>query len=83
MVSSPRCEACGMPMTQPSQHGNGDARYPYCLYCTDPVGQLRPRGEIREGMIHYVMKSENWAREKAEVEVDRQLAHLPAWQPAH
>ncbi len=82
MVKSPRCEACGMPMSQPSQHGNGDTGDLYCLYCTDTSGQLKPRSEIREGMIHYVMKSENWARDKAEVEVDRQMTHLPAWQGA-
>jgi len=43
---------------------------------------LKPRNEIREGMIHYVMKSENWQRDRAESEVDRQMAELPAWQPA-
>jgi hypothetical protein len=71
-----------MPMTQPSQHGNADPHNPYCIYCTDPAGQLKPRSEIREGMIHYVMKSENCQRPQAESEVDRQMATLPAWQAA-
>ncbi len=82
MIASPRCEACGMPMTQLSQHGNADPHNPYCIYCTDTAGNLKPRNEIREGMIHYVMKSENCQRDKAEGEVDRQMAQLPAWQPA-
>jgi hypothetical protein len=79
-MSAKRCEACGMPMTHQSQHGNGSADYPYCIYCTDPSGNLKPRSEIREGMIHYVMKSENCQRQQAEAEVDRQLNDLPAWQ---
>ena len=82
MIASPRCEACGMPMTQPSQHGNADPHNPYCIYCTDTAGNLKPRNEIREGMIHYVMKSEDCQRDRAESEVDRQMAELPAWQPA-
>ncbi len=82
MIASPRCQACGMPMTQPSQHGNADPYNPYCIYCTDTAGNLKPRNEIREGMIHYVMKSDNCERIQAEGTVDRQMADLPAWQPA-
>ena len=82
MNASPRCEACGMTMTQPSQHGHADLSYPYCIYCTDPAGQLKPRNEIREGMIHYVMKSESCQRPDAEIQVDRQMTQLPAWQAA-
>jgi hypothetical protein len=37
MNASQRCEACGMPMSQVSQHANGDAASRYCLYCTTPV----------------------------------------------
>jgi hypothetical protein len=31
-------------------------------------------------MIQYTMKLESWPREKAELEVDRQMSRLPAWQ---
>ena len=82
MNTSPRCGACGMVMNQPSQHGNGDPSYPYCIYCTDFAGNLKSRNEIREGMIQYTMKLEDWTREQAEREVDRQMARLPAWQAA-
>lgn len=82
MSASPRCEACGMPMNQLSQHGNADPHNPYCIYCTDTAGNLKPRSEIREGMIHYVMKSENCQRPQAEGTVDRQMDQLPAWQTA-
>jgi hypothetical protein len=69
-----------MPMSRPSQHGNGNSGGRLCIYCTDPAGNLKPRSEIREGMIQYTMKLESWTREKAEQEVDRQMSHLPAWQ---
>lgn len=80
MTNAPRCEACGMTMSRPSQHGNGASDGRLCIYCTDLAGNLKPRSEIREGMIQYTMKLENWPREKAEQEVDRQMSHLPAWQ---
>ena len=82
MKSVSRCEACGMAMHQPSQRGNGDSSHPYCIYCTDMMGQLRPKSEIREGMIQYIMKFENCPRDRAELEADRQLKVLPAWQGA-
>jgi hypothetical protein len=79
MNTSPRCDACGMPMTQPSQHAKGDPENPYCIYCTNAAGDLKPRDEIREGMIQYVMKLENWPRDQAAADVDRKMAELPAW----
>jgi hypothetical protein len=71
-----------MPMHQPSQHGNADPGNPYCIYCTDLAGNLKPRSEIREGMIQYTMKLEDWQRDKAETAVDRNMSRLPAWQGA-
>jgi len=82
MNTSPRCAACGMPMSQPSQHGDADPYNPYCIYCTDLAGNLKSRSDIREGMIQYTMKLENWSREQAETEVDRQMSRLPAWHRA-
>lgn len=80
MTTAPRCEACGMVMSTPSQHGNGNSGGRLCIYCTDLAGNLKPRSEIREGMIQYTMKLENWTREQAEQAVDNQLSRLPAWQ---
>ena len=79
MNTSPQCNACGLPMTQPSQHAMGDPENPLCIYCTDAAGGLKPREEIREGMIQYVMKLEDWTQDKAAADVDRQMATLPAW----
>jgi len=79
MTTHPRCDACGMPMTQPSQHAKGNPQSRYCLYCTNIAGHLKSREDIREGMIQYVMKLEDWPREKAAVDVERKMATLPAW----
>lgn len=79
MNTAPRCDACGMPMSRPSQHGNGDTSSRFCIYCTDLAGNLKPRSEIREGMIQYTMKLESWPREQAEAAVDQQMSQLPAW----
>ena len=80
MTTAPQCGACGMPMSKPSQYGNDVSGGRLCIYCTDLAGNLKPRSEIREGMIQYTMKLESWPREKAELEVDRQMSRLPAWQ---
>ena len=80
MTTAPRGDACGMPMSKPSQYGYGLSGGRLCIYCTDLAGNLKPRSEIREGMIKYTMKLESWPREKAELEVDRQMTRLPAWQ---
>lgn len=79
MTTAPQCEACGMTMSRPSQHGNGNSGGRFCIYCTDLAGNLKPRSEIREGMIQYTMKLESWTREQAEQVVDMQLSQLPAW----
>lgn len=79
MTTAPRCEACGMTMSRPSQHGNGNSGGRFCIYCTDLAGNLKPRSEIREGMIQYTMKLETWTREQAEQVVDMQMSMLPAW----
>ncbi len=41
MNTAPRCDACGMPMSRPSQHGNGDTSSRFCIYCTDLAGNLK------------------------------------------
>ena len=79
MNASPLCGACGMPLTQVSQQFNGNSAGPFCTYCTTPAGDLKPRDEVREGMIQYMMNLEKWERPEAEVAVDKQMAQLPAW----
>lgn len=74
------CQSCGLPMMIDSDHGGGRADNQYCKYCTDAAGNLKPRVEIREGMINLYMQSFGKTREEAEKEVDLRMAQMPAWQ---
>ena len=49
------CESCGMPMETLDMHGGGIEENPYCIYCTDAHGHLKPRADVREGMIQFYM----------------------------
>jgi len=79
MAEKNTCESCDMPMQDASQHGGGDMNNAYCLYCTDETGKLKPREEVREGMIAFYMKSENKTREEAERFTDEYMKKMPAW----
>ncbi|PIY64718.1 hypothetical protein COY91_04590 [Candidatus Shapirobacteria bacterium CG_4_10_14_0_8_um_filter_39_15] len=73
------CQSCGLPMMIDSDHGGGRIDNPYCHYCTDEAGNLKPKEEIREGMINLYMQSFGKTREEAEKEVDTRMAEMPAW----
>ena len=79
MAEKNSCESCGMPMKDLSQHGGGEINNPYCIYCADESGNLKPREQVREGMIGFFMKSENKSREEAERFVDEHMSKMPAW----
>lgn len=73
------CQSCGLPMMIDSDHGGGRIDNPYCHYCTDEAGNLKPKEEIREGMINLYMQSFGKTREEAEKEVDSRMAEMPVW----
>lgn len=73
------CQSCGMPMKGASEHGGKDVNNPYCVYCADENGKLKPRNEVREGMVKFFMTSENKTREEAEKFVNEYMKKMPAW----
>jgi hypothetical protein len=73
------CESCGMPMETPDMHGGGIEENPYCIYCTDAHGHLKPRADVREGMIQFYMDTMGKSRAEAERVVDVTMAQMPAW----
>jgi len=78
-MSEPKiCESCGMPMEDASQHGGGNIKNPYCVYCTTPDGKLKSRREVREGMVAFYM-SQGKTRKEAEKFVDEHMAKMPVW----
>lgn len=68
-----------MPMEDKEDFGAGDESNKYCVHCTDPEGKLKPRAEVREGMIQLFMKMRNTDRETAEKSVDEHMSKMPAW----
>jgi hypothetical protein len=74
------CESCGMPMMKPSDFGAGKEENRYCAHCTYPDGTLKPRHEVREGMIAHFMKMRGVERKEAEQYVDEHMSNMPAWQ---
>jgi hypothetical protein len=74
-----KCESCGMPMEEASQHGGGDINNLYCVHCTTPTGKLKSRSEVREGMIQFYMDAMKKSREEAEKVVDEVMSKAPAW----
>jgi len=73
------CESCGMPMETLDMHGGGIEENPYCIYCTDAHGHLKPRADVREGMIQFYMDTMGKSRAEAERVVDVTMAQMPAW----
>jgi len=75
-----KCESCGMPMLKPSDFGGMREGNKYCKHCSYEDGTLRPRHEVREGMILFYMKMKKSDRKSAEQYVDEVMAGQPAWQ---
>ena len=73
------CESCGMPMVRLEDHGGGRLDVHYCKYCTDQAGGLKPREEIRQGMIDFTVVTQRKSIEDAEKFVDSYMKKMPAW----
>ncbi len=73
------CESCGMPMIQPGDFGAGDQDNKYCVHCTDKEGKLKPREEVRGGMIKYFMSVKQKPEGEAIRFVDEWMKKMPAW----
>jgi hypothetical protein len=75
-----RCESCGMPMNESTDFGGGKPDNRYCKHCTYPDGNLKPRYEIKAGMIKFYMKMKKMSQAEAEKYVDGYMSTMPAWQ---
>jgi len=77
--SGPKCESCGMPMTEDKMRGGGKADNPYCCYCCNEAGDLKSRDDVRQGMANFFMQHQGKPREEAEKAVDEIMAQMPVW----
>lgn len=68
-----------MPMNDAKQHGAGNPKNPYCIYCTDVKGRLKTRAVVRAGMISFFMKAKKTDKKSAARFVDAYMRKMPAW----
>ncbi|MDP3888891.1 MAG: zinc ribbon domain-containing protein [bacterium] len=73
------CQSCGMSMNLDSEHGGNRADNVNCQHCTDDMGNLKSREEVKEGMIAFYMQTLGKTREEAQIAVDAHMTQMPAW----
>ncbi|MFC2003616.1 VOC family protein [Chloroflexota bacterium] len=73
------CMSCGMPMTKLEDFGGGNPANIYCTHCSNPDGSLKSYDEVLNGMVNFMMMSQNMDRETAEREAKEYMAKMPAW----
>ena len=73
------CQSCGMPMGEDKQHGAGDPKNPFCVFCTDEKGKLKTREQISTGMAAFFMRKRRMDADVAEKFVDDYMKKMPAW----
>lgn len=73
------CLSCGMPMTKPEEFGGGDPNNIYCIHCCKADGSLKSREEVLEGMVGFMMSSQNMDRKTAEIAAKDYMDKMPAW----
>ena len=78
-ILAKRCLSCGMPMTKSEDFGGGNPANTYCVYCTNPDGSLKSYEAVLQGMVGFMMTSQNMDRETAENATKEHLAMMPAW----
>lgn len=73
------CMSCGMPMTKPEDFGGGNPTNIYCVYCSNPDGSLKSHDEVFEGVVNFMMMTQNMDRKTAESAAKEHMLKMPAW----
>ena len=79
-VTAKNCLSCGMPMTKPEDFGGGNSANIYCVNCANPNGSLKSYEEVSEGMVNFMMKTQNMNKETAEKAAKEYMSKMPAWE---
>ena len=79
-VTAKNCVSCGMPMTKLEDFGGGNPANIYCVHCSNPDGSLKSYDEVFEGMVNFMMMSQNMDRETAEKAAKEYMSKMPAWE---
>ena len=81
------CEACGMPMMTPKDHGAEDEKNTWCKHCCDNQGNHKSYEKILESMINFMLSYQGEqmsgikfkSKEEAKNEAIKYLSNMPAW----
>jgi uncharacterized glyoxalase superfamily protein PhnB len=79
-ISAKKCLSCGMPMTKPEDFGAGNPANIYCVHCSNPNGSLKSYQAVFEGMVGFMIKTQNMNRETAKVAAKEYMSKMPAWE---
>ena len=74
-----KCLSCGMPMTKSEDFGGENPNNMYCAHCSNPDGSLKTYQEVFEGMVGFMMSTQNLERVAAEKAAKEYMAQMPAW----
>ena len=73
------CLSCGMPMAKPEDFGAMNPANLYCGHCTDSDGSLKSYDEVLEGMVSFMITSQNMDKESAGSAAREYMSRMPAW----
>jgi hypothetical protein len=66
-------------MVKPKDFGGSNPSNVYCVNCLTPDGALKGHEEVYQGMIAFMMDSQNMDRQTAEVAAKEYMSKMPAW----
>ena len=73
------CISCGMPMTKLEDFGGGNPANVYCAHCAHDDGSLKSYDEVLQGMVNFMVTTQNMDKETAEIAAKEHMAKMPAW----
>ena len=75
----PSCYSCGMPLEKAADHSLGNIHSPFCMYCTDEKGNVKPYEDIVKGLAHYLVHSQGIVQAAALEMAKETIAQQPHW----
>ena len=74
---SNHCHSCAMPLDSPEATGSSPI---YCRHCSNEQGELKPREEVKQGLIWWL---KSWqgdiTEEQAQNRAENYMKAMPAW----
>jgi hypothetical protein len=81
------CEACGIQLLKPEDHGGGDEKNTWCKDCCNEDGSHKSREEVKKNVIKiitghdaYATMGERITEEEADKLAEEYMKKMPAWE---